>query len=174
MDQSDIQLMWAKVYVGPVFEACMTWQVRRDAAVAAANIIAKEIGAVPDRFLTCGTRVEGLHRPYSVIAAAPGWRPAGKKFPGYIKPNTRNAAGKAFKTRLDAIHWETGESLAGELKLPPFFGGFLNGFCSAVGCIMRSGVFYLEFPASLARHIVKGPGVDMIQEWEYVKARDQK
>jgi len=174
MDQSEILLAWVKIYAGPKFEACMKWQIRYDAAKAAVNELAKEVGAVPERYLLRGAQVEGLYRAYGVTAAAAGWRPAGKQFPGYIKPNTRTVAGKVFKARLDAIRWETGESLAHELGLPPFFGGMLNGFCSSATCVMRAGVFYLELPAALVRHLLAPHQVDTIQEWEYVKARDSQ
>ena len=171
MDAADIKHAWARIHSGPKFEACMKWQIRRDAAAAKAAEIAAEVGADPNGILSCGTRVEGFSR----LGTPPvGWQRAGKKFAGFIKPNARTATGKAVKARLDAIHWETPESLAHDLGLPPFFGGMFSGFCSAATLVMRGGVFFVELPAVLVRHLVSEIGVETIQEWEYVKARDTK
>lgn len=167
-DQPD--LTWARITSGPLFEGCSKWWARREAAMAAVKALAIEVGANQKDFLRRGAWLEGLYRPFGTVPE--GWRPAGKQFSYYIKPNTRTAAGKAFKARMDAIKLETPESLAAELKLPPFFGGHFNGFCSAVGCFMHGGVFYVEYPVLLKNYFWGREGVEDLAEWEYIKARD--
>ena len=168
------QHTWARVTSGPIFDACQKWWARKEAAEAKAKEIAVEIGANPKHTLRRGAWLEGFLRPSITGDHPKGWRPAGKQFPHFIKPNTRSETGKAFKARMDAIQLETAESLASELKLPPFFGGFCQGFCSAVGCFMHGGVFYLEYPVLLSQYFHGREGVEDLAEWEYIKARDAK
>jgi len=174
MPQPEPDMTWCRVLSGPRYPVCLAWEQRRKLADDVTAALAREVGANPEHRLSRGHWVEGLYRPFTRFAALPGWRPAGKTFPGFIKPNTRTAVGRAWKARLDAIVLETPESLAKDLGLPPFFGNTLlgTGFCSAVECFMRGGVFYLEVPAPLSRYFPPGEGIEAIQEWEYIRARD--
>lgn len=157
-----------RVLLGPCYAACQRWWVRDVARIAEVTALATEIGAAPNRRLSRGACLEGFYRPG---APPKGWRAAGKTLPGFIKPNKRTATGAAFQARVDAIKLETSESLAAELELPPFFHDLTGGWCTAVGCFMLGGNFYLELPAQLVHNLLKYHGVEKILDWEHAKAR---
>jgi hypothetical protein len=157
-----MNLVYARVTSGIAFEACDAYWIKRRAADEAVNALAVEFGCTPGRTLSRGSWLEGLHFPRSGVPSK-DWSPAGKKFPGYIKPNNRTTAGRAIRARLEAIKPPTSEDLA-----------HLLGYCSAAGCFMRGGAYYLEFPLMLSHRLKDAPGVEFIKEWEYLKAQEEK
>lgn len=169
---SEIALRYYRVTHGPVFKICDQFHDLVTAYHYAADVLASEVGAVHGRYLQYGTRLEGFYR----MGTTPkGWSPAGKKFPGYIKPNRRNKIGEAFARRMDAIEVPLGEKFAHLLGFPPFFhasnGG---GYCSAASLHARGGVFFIDFPASPSLHLKTTEGVEEIKEWEFLKAMEEK
>ena len=168
-----MNLTYARVTSGPAFEACDTYWAKMRAAEEAVNALALEVGCVPGRNLSRGSWLEGLYfGPRGLMPK--DWVQAGKKFPGYIKPNNRTTEGRALRARLEAIKLPVPEDLAHLLGFPPFFnelGG--GGYCSAAGCFMRGGVYFLEIPLMLSHCLKDKPGVEFIKEWEYLKAQEE-
>lgn len=167
---TDIAMRYFRCTHGPVFEACDAWTKKHDAATAEADAIALEIGGIPGRHMMWGTLLEGLYR----LGEPPkGWRVAGKKFPGYIKPNKRCKEGEAFAKRMAAIKIPSGEDLAHALGFAPFFMASNGGhYCSSATCNLRGGVYYLEFPTAFGLQMQTKDGCVEIKEWEYLKALD--
>lgn len=164
---------YCRVSCGKMFDICDAWWKKDQAAHEAINALCLEVGATPGRKLSCGSRLEGLYFTGIVTRLnALGWRSAGKKFPGYYKPDIRKATGRALESRLNAVTLPTDEELAHALGMPPFYTDETGDWCTSVGSFMRGGVFYLEFPAQLSYCFAKKVGVDLIAEWEYIKARD--
>ena len=163
-----------RVLSGPIFQACETYFAKVQAADEAVNAIAVEFGCPPGQRLSRGAWLEGLRYPKPGVPSK-DWSPVGKKFPGFIKPNSRTLAGRAILARLEAIKLPVPEDFAFLLGFPPFFnelGG--GGYCSAAGGFMRGGVYYLEFPLMLSHYLKDKPGVEFIKPWEYLKAEDEK
>jgi hypothetical protein len=141
------------------------WWAKKEAAEAQANEIAKEIGATPGVFLLRGAWLEGFYR----LGTPPKrWKVAGKKFYGYIKPLRYTAEGRAYADRMEKAVQQTCEDLAAALTLPPFFDDLSGHWCTAVGCTMRGGNFYLEYPACFKSKILT-EGVTELKYWEYLR-----
>jgi len=165
---TDIPSVFVRVTAGPIFEICSKHHARAEAVTEQMNALILEFGCTPGRFISCGSLLEGFWKGPG--AKPVGWMSAGKKFPGYIKPDPRTVAGQDAAAKLEAIKLPTGEDLAHDLGFPPFFKCVAGGFCSAAFCDMRGGVFYLAFPAALAHRLKNKPGVEFIEEKEYKKA----
>ncbi len=161
---------------GPMFGICDAWLKAVQKGDEAVNALALKYGATPGRMLRCGPKLEGLYfpRPADVLVLNKrGWRVAGKRHPGYYKPDIRKQAGRDIEHELNAVTLKTFEDLANDLELPPFFKDEGGDWCTAVNCFMRGGVFYVEFPGCFSYHFAKKDGIELIPEWQYLKAKDE-
>ena len=176
-----MNLAYVRITHGQAFKACETYWAKVQDADERVNALAIEFHCVPGCKLRCGSCLEGL-LAINRLAIPAGWRAAGKSHPGFIKPNNRTLAGREAQAKLDAVKLPTDEDLANLLGFPPFFTALGGGrYCSSASCFMRGGVYYLELPSALYRHLVKDgctvtpkDGIELIKEWEYLKAEDQK
>lgn len=159
---------FALVTSGPVFDICSAFDARRKAGDAAVAAVALELKATPGRSMRAGKWVEGLH--FAPGSKPTGWRAAGKRFPGYFKPDTRTPIGKALAARLHAIELMVGEDLAAQLGLPPFFKDREGDWCTAAGLFAFGGACYLQIPVGFAHRFDKKDGIELIPEWQYMKA----
>ena len=148
---------------------------KRKDTLAAIDILCAKYGARKGRFMSWGTKVEGLW-----FDAHPDktWRPSKQKgCCGYWVPAKTNKAGRAVAEELAVIKLPQDEGLAADLGCKPFFTDFINGrqFCSSVSVNEVGGVFYLEAAKFAPPDLKKfGEGMTEIKRGEYYTAIDTK
>jgi hypothetical protein len=163
---SGIQVSYFRVTSGLFYEVCSSFCAQRKEVETKINAFAEEVHAVPGRWVSKGWGVEGL---YFGPMMPKGWRAMGKTLRGYGRPDTRTKLGKVYKERLEKFHQLTDEDLAAHLKLPPFFEELGVGtYCTAVGCQMRGGVFYIEVPSGFTNRF-RLVGAEELTRTDYLK-----
>lgn len=164
-----------KVTHGLAFEVIRQFSDKRKDALVAIDIMCAKYGARKGRFMSWGSKVEGLW-----FDARPdkAWRPAkAKGCHGYWVPAKTNKIGRLIAEELKVFSLPQDEELAVALGCPPFFTDFEDGgqYCASVSVNERGGVFYLESAKYAPPDMQKfGEGMVKIERGEYYTAIDAK
>jgi hypothetical protein len=157
-------IKYCKISHGLAHEIVTNFVAKSDEICKQISAICSEVGGVPKYHMSRGTLLEGFR--IGLKGVPPGWRRDGH-MPTYMVPDKKTKLGKEWVERLKAVSLLTGEDLANDLGLPPFFKDLTGHYCSAVGYMLYQGNVYVSLPAVLNLNHPNEPIT--YEEWQRVE-----
>ncbi len=164
-----------KITHGLAFEICKTHHEKCKLIFEHIDNLCAKYGARKGRYMSFGTKVEGLWFDKNPGKA---WRASKQKgCHGYYVPKKTNKEGREIIAELEWVTLVSGEELAKDMGCQTFFTDFETGgqYMANMGITEVGGVFYAESakyaPPALSKF---GDGIVQIERGEYYTAIDAK